>query len=291
MKMPNFTYHRPETLDEALRLLASHGSDAKVLAGGQSLIPVMALRLSQPGHIIDIGAVPGLDVIAEHDGGLRIGALVRHEAVERSPLVREKAPLLAEAMPHIGHPAIRSRGTVCGSLSHADPAAELPAVMLALGAEMVVRSSAGERVLPARDFFVTYLTSALEPSEMLVEVRVPAWKPGAGWSVQEVSRRHGDFALVGLASVLDVDRSGAVASAALSFFGVDGTPYRATGAEEGLVGTKPETAAFEEAARRVAAELDPADDIHATGAYRRHVAAELTRRALAEAASRVGGGV
>lgn len=291
MKMPNFTYHRPESLDEALGLLAEHGSDAKILAGGQSLIPVMALRLSQPGHLIDIGAIPGLDVIAEHEGGLRMGALVRHETVERSSLVREKAPLLAEAMPHIGHPAIRSRGTVCGSLSHADPAAELPAVMLALGAEMVVRSSAGERVLPARDFFVTYLTSALEPSEMLVEVRVPAWTKGTGWSVQEVSRRHGDFALVGLASVVEVSSSGTVAGAALSFFGVDGIPRRAASAEEGLVGSKAEAAAFEEAARRVAAELDPADDLHATGAYRRHVAAELTRRGLAEAVSRVGGAV
>lgn len=289
MKMPNFTYHRPESLDEALGLLAEHGSDAKILAGGQSLIPVMALRLSQPGHLIDIGAIPGLDGIAEHEGGLRIGALVRHEAVERSPLVREKAPLLAEAMPHIGHPAIRSRGTVCGSLSHADPAAELPAVMLALGAEMVVRSSAGERVLPARDFFVTYLTSALEPTEMLVEVRVPAWTRGAGWSVREVSRRHGDFALVGLASVVETSPSGTVAGAALSFFGVDGTPRRAASAEEALVGSKADASAFEEAARLVASELDPADDIHATGAYRRHVAAELTRRGLAEAVSRAGG--
>lgn len=289
--MPNFTYHRPSSLDEALGLLASYGSDAKVLSGGQSLIPVMALRLAQPGHLIDIGGIAGLDTIAEHDGGLRIGALVRHEHVERSPLVREKAPLLSEAMPHIGHPAIRSRGTVCGSLSHADPAAELPAVMLALGAEMVVRSSVGERVLPAKDFFVTYLTSALEPSEMLVEVRVPAWKPGAGWSVQEVSRRHGDFALVGLASTLSVDASGTVSTAALSFFGVEGTPHRVTAAEDALVGAKPGVAAFEEAARTVASALDPPDDIHATGAYRRHVAAELTRRGLAEATSRLGGGV
>lgn len=291
MKMPNFTYHRPESLDEALQLLASYGSDAKVLSGGQSLIPVMALRLSQPGHLIDIGGIAGLDTIAEHDGGLRIRALVRHEQVERSPLVREKAPLLSEAMPHIGHPAIRSRGTVCGSLSHADPAAELPAVMLAVGADMVVRSNVGERVVAAKDFFVTYLTSTLEPSEMLVEVRVPAWEPGAGWSVQEVSRRHGDFALVGLASTLSVDASGAVSAAALSFFGVEGTPHRVAAAEDSLVGAKPGAAAFEEAALKVAAELDPPDDIHATGAYRRHVAAELTRRGLAEAASRLGGGV
>lgn len=290
MKMPNFVYHRPQTLDEALELLSQHAGDAKVLAGGQSLIPVMALRLSQPAHLVDIGRVPGLATLAEGpEGEVAIGAMVRHEQVERSDLVARRAPLLALSAPFIGHPAIRSRGTTCGSLAHADPAAEMPAVAAATGAHLVVRSTAGERVLAAEDFFVSFLTTALAPDELLVEVRFPTWGPRTGGSVQEVSRRHGDFALVGLSCVLTLAENGTVEAAALSFFGVDSTPRRAAKAELGLIGQRLEDAVVEAAARQVSAELEPGDDIHATAAYRRHVAAELTRRGLQEAGRRAGG--
>jgi len=288
VKMPAFSYHRPATVDEAVGLLAQHGGDAKVLAGGQSLVPLLALRLSRPAHVIDIGRVGGFETVAAEDGpgGLRIGAGVRHAAVERSEAVARAAPLLAAAVPHIGHRAIRNRGTVCGSLAHADPAAELPAVALAVGAEIVARSETGERRLPAAGFFLGYLTTALDDTELVTAVRFPPWPRATGWSVQEVSRRHGDFALIGLAAVLGLDESGRIERAALSFFGAGPTPLRVEEAERVLVGEHPEPAAFAEAAELVAKTLDPPGDIHATAAYRAHVAGVLTGRGLAEAAGR-----
>jgi carbon-monoxide dehydrogenase medium subunit len=289
VKMPAFRYHRPATVEEAVGLLADFGSDAKVLAGGQSLVPLLALRLSHPEHLVDIGRVAGLDSIDDGPGGFTVGAGVRHADVELSPVTGRAAPLVAAAMPHIGHRAIRNRGTVCGSLAHADPAAELPAVTLAVDAELVARSSAGERTIPAADFYLGYLSSALDETELLSAVRFPPWPPRTGWSVQEISRRHGDYALVGLAAVLGLGEAGRVERAALSFFGAGATPVRVPEAERVLVGEHPDPAAFAEAADVVTKTIEPPGDNHATAAYRAHVAGVLTRRCLAEAVERAGG--
>jgi carbon-monoxide dehydrogenase medium subunit len=289
MKMPPFRYHRPTTVEDAVGLLAEFGSEAKVLAGGQSLVPLLALRLSHPEHLVDIGRVAGLDSIEDGPAGFTIGAAVPHADVELSPTTARANPLVAAAMPHIGHRAIRNRGTVCGSLAHADPAAELPAVTLATGAELVARSSSGERTIPASGFFLGYLTSALEETEILTAVRFPPWPDRTGWSVQEISRRHGDYALVGLAALLGLGGDGRVERAALSFFGAGATPVRVPEAEAVLVGERPEPSAFAEAADVVTKTIEPPGDNHATAAYRAHVAGVLTRRCLAEAQSRTGG--
>ena len=283
MKPATFTYHRPGSVAEALTALAEH-DDAKVLAGGQSLVPLMALRLSQPDHLVDIGRLTDLgEIRALDDGGVAIGALARHADVEDSALVAVRAPLVQRAMRHIGHRAIRNRGTVCGSLAHADPAAELPAVALATGAVFIARSVRGERQIRASDFFEGYLSNALLGDELLTEVRFPAWPERAGASVVELSRRHGDYALVGVAAIVELAADGTVAASALSFFGVAGTPVRVTEAETRLVGKRPTSEAFAEAARVVSEQLDPPDDNHGSRAYRKHLAGVLTKRALIEA--------
>jgi carbon-monoxide dehydrogenase medium subunit len=287
--MPAFCYHRPATVEETVGLLGEYGSDAKVLAGGQSLVPLLALRLSHPEHLVDIGRVDGLGSIDDGPGGFTVGAAVRHADVELAPGTARANPLVAAAMPHIGHRAIRNRGTVCGSLAHADPAAELPAVTLATDAELVVRSTGGERRIPAADFYLGYLTSALDETELLTAVHFPAWPERTGGSVQEISRRHGDYALVGLAALLGLGGDGRVQRAALSFFGAGATPVRIPEAERVLVGEHPEAAAFAEAADVVTKAIDPPNDNHATAAYRAHVAGVLTRRCLAEAAVGAGG--
>jgi len=286
MKNPPFNYHRPATLDEALHLLAEHGDDAKILAGGQSLLPVMALRLGRPDHVIDIGAIEELKMITGGDG-VTIGAMVRHSEAETSPEVALNAPLVAAALPHVGHRAIRTRGTVAGSIAHADAAAELPAVCTAVGATMHVASTTGTREVPASDFFEGHFTTALQDHELLTAVHFPAWSPTAGGTVVEISRRHGDYAMCGLACVVDAP-SGTIASAALSFFGVASTPVRVGEAEASLIGKAPGSQAFAEAAEIVSANLSPDGDIHATAAYRRHIAAVLTQRGLAEALGRIG---
>ena len=288
MKIPAFCYHRPSGVDEAVDALDRYGSDAKVLAGGQSLVPLLALRLSRPDHLVDIGRIRELGDIEARPTGLTIGAGVRHADVELSAAAERAAPLVVAAMPHIGHRAIRNRGTVCGSLAHADPAAELPAVALALDAELVVRSRTGERAVPAADFFLGYLSSALGETELLTSVRFPPWPARAGWSVQEVSRRHGDFAVVGVAAVVGLDESGRVDRAALSFFGAAATPVRIAEAERVLIGEYPDSAAFAEAADVVTKTIDPPGDNHATASYRAHVAGVLTLRSLGEAAERAG---
>jgi carbon-monoxide dehydrogenase medium subunit len=288
VKSASFTYHRPSTLDEALSLLAEHADDAKVLAGGQSLLPMMGLRLARPDHLIDIGGLgPELDTIDAGPSGVRIGALVRHARAETDAGVAEHAPLVAAALPHVGHRAIRTRGTVVGSIAHADPAAEMPAVCLALDAMMVIASADGRREVRSDEFFDGYLTTAVADHELLVEVAFPAWSPSSGAAVVELSRRHGDYALVGLACRLDVE-DGVVTGAALSFLGVDSVPVRVGDAERSLLGRPPDDAAFGEAAEIVSATLAPGSDIHATAAYRRHAAGVLTRRGLAEAATTIG---
>ena len=287
MKPPRFEYLAPASLDEALAILAEHGDEAKVLAGGQSLVPLLSFRLVRPGYLVDLNEIPGLAYIRQDDGGVAIGALTRQRAVETSALVRERVPLLADAMPHIGHAQIRNRGTIGGSLAHADPAAELPAVVAALDGRLVVRSARGERVLSPEEFFVAYLTTSMDPRELLVEVRLPAAPPRTGTAFVEVSRRHGDFALVGVAASVTLDERGVCTRCAIALTGVGPTPVVAREAARQLVGTTLTPTALEEAGRRAAEGLSPDGDLHASSAYRTHVAGVLTRRALARARERV----
>jgi CO/xanthine dehydrogenase FAD-binding subunit len=287
MKLPPVDYKAPATIAEALELLAEHQDDASVLAGGQSLIPLLALRLARPELLIDINGVPELSGIAAAAGWLTIGATTREYVAEESRTVADAVPLLAAALPFIGHEAIRSRGTIGGSLAHGDPAAELPAVARALDAELVVRSTSGERIIPVADWFQGYLTTARNADELLVAVRFPAAKPWTGTSFLEVARRHGDFAIVGLATSLTLS-GGAISDARLAFAGMSDVPVRASEAERMLVGEQPSAELFEDAARSATAGIDPPSDLHGSPEYRRKVAATLVRRGLRAAADRAG---
>lgn len=288
MKMAAFEYHRPTSLGEALALLAEHGPEAKVLAGGQSLVPMLAMRLATPAHVIDIGAVAGLDRITLGDVAVELGATVRQLAAERSTVVAERTPLLAAALPWIGHRAIRNRGTVCGSLAHADPAGELPAVALALGAVFVLQSARSTREVAAADFFEGYLSTSATEDELLTSVRFPVVVGTSGCSVMELSRRHGDFALAGVACQVRFAKNGRIDDVALAFFGVGDTPVRIDEAEALLRGGPPSARAFASASAAASAAVRPSDDAHATAAYRRHVAGVLTRRALQAATADAG---
>jgi CO/xanthine dehydrogenase FAD-binding subunit len=279
MKLPHVDYEAPKTVSEAVELLAEHQDEASVLAGGQSLIPLLALRLARPEVLIDINGVDELSGVSVADGWVAIGAMTREYVAEESETVAETVPLLAAALPLIGHEAIRSRGTVGGSLAHADPAAELPAVARALDAEFVVRGQSGERVVPAAEWFEGFLTTSRRPDELLVEVRFPAAGRGAGISFQEVARRHGDFAIVGLAASLTLSE-GAISDARLAFAGLSDVPVRAVDAEDLLVGQEPSAELFDEAARRATDDIDPPADLNGSSDYRRKVAAALVRRGL-----------
>jgi len=279
MKLPPVGYEAPETVSEAVELLAEHQDEASVLAGGQSLIPLLALRLAHPAVLIDINGVDELSGVSAADGWVAIGAMTREYVAEESGTVASAVPLLAAALPLIGHEAIRSRGTIGGSLAHADPAAELPAVARALDAEFVVRGQSGERVVPAAEWFEGYLTTSRQPDELLTGVRFPAAGPGTGVSFQEVARRHGDFAMVGLATSVTLS-GGVISDARLAFAGVSDVPARASGAEELLAGQRPSAELFDEAARRAAAGIDPPADLHGSAEYRKKVAAALVRRGL-----------
>lgn len=285
MKPAVFDYYDPRNIDEALELLRELGDAAKALAGGQSLVPLMNFRLARPAHLVDLNRVAGMDDLRTEDGWLVIGAMTRQRAAERSPTLR-RWPLIAEALGHVGHLAIRCRGTVGGSLAHADPAAELPTVMAALEARFEIRSRTRRRTSGPGEFFVTHLTTSLQPDELLVEVRVPPVPPRTGWSFREVSRRHGDFALVGVAALLTLDPAGTVDRARLAFTGVGPVPTRAEASEAALIGQPPGAPLLREAAAVAARDLDPPSDLHASAEYRREVAQVLAREALAEAASR-----
>jgi len=283
MKLPPFDYEAPQTVSEAVELLAEHGDEASVLAGGQSLIPLLALRLARPAMLIDINGVRDLSGVSATDGWLAIGAMTREYAAEESETVADAVPLLAAALPLIGHEAIRSRGTIGGSLAHADPAGELPAVARALDAQFVVRGPAGMRVIPAEEWFEGFLTTSRGPDELLVEVRFPTAGPGTGVSFQEVARRHGDFAIVGLAASLTLS-DGVISDARLAFAGLSDVPLRATAAEDLLAGQRPSAELFDEAARRATDEADPPADLQGSSEYRKTVAAALVRRGLRAAA-------
>ena len=289
MKPPRFTYHDPATLDDALRLLAYYGDEAKILAGGQSLMPILNFRLAHPAHLIDINGIGDLAALGNgaSDGGLSVGAMVRQRALERSELVRARCPLITQALPYVGHPQIRNRGTLGGSLAHADPAAELPAVMVALDATFTVHKSSGARVVAAQDFFVGQLSTVLEPDEMLVRIDIPAWPEQTGSSLQEVAMRLGDFALGGVAATLSVGSGGRVSGARIVCFGVGERPLRQTEAEQSLEGAIPGAGAFGEAGRIVSARVEPTTDIHASAEYRKRLAGILTSRALKVSQTRI----
>ena len=288
MKPAPFEYFAPLELQEALDLLERYGDEAKILAGGQSLMPLMNLRLARPGLIIDINRLSSLDTItATPEGGLTIGALTRQRALERSKIVQEQNPILAAAMPLIGHFQIRNRGTIGGSLVHADPAAELPAVSLLLGAEFLLRSKSAVRVVPAAEFFLSYLTTAIRPAELLTEIRLPKWPSGEAWAVQEIARRKGDFALIGVALRAELDAEETIQKAVIVMFGVDSKPLRMERAEAILKGRRISEAFLRELSGVVAEELQPDSDIHASAAYRKEVGGVLVRRALESALAKV----
>jgi len=255
-----------------------------VLAGGQSLIPLLALRLARPAVLVDVNGVAELSGMSRVNGWLAVGAMTREYVAEESAAVAQAVPLLAAALPLIGHEAIRNRGTIGGSLAHADPAAELPAVARALDAEFVVRSAAETRVIPAADWFEGYLATARRPDEILTEVRFPVAVPGTGAAFHEVARRHGDFAIVGLAAQLTLGQDGTIGDARLAFSGVADVPVRAAEAEAFLIGERPADVVFDEAARLATASLDPPADLHGSSEYRKKVAAALVRRGLRAAA-------
>jgi carbon-monoxide dehydrogenase medium subunit len=292
MKPASFEYFAPATLDETLELLHEHGDEAKILAGGQSLMPLMNLRLARPKIVVDINRLSGLDGIAlTGEGGLAVGALTRHRAVEKSALVREQNPLLASAMPLIGHFQIRNRGTMGGSLVHADPAAELPALAVLLGCEFSLARKGGVRIVPAADFFLGYTATVIQPEELLTEIRFPSWRPRAIWAIDEIARRKGDFALVGVALSAELDASANIQDVAIVVFGVGGKPQRIKSADSILKGQRVDQRVLRELGQAVAKELEPDSDIHASAEYRKEVGGVLARRALESALARSPNGV
>ena len=290
MKPATFDYHAPRSIDEALGLLADYGSDAKLLAGGQSLVPTMNFRLAQPAVLVDLNGIDELFYIREDESGLRCGAMTRQRTVEHSPLVRRIGPLLHETIPHIAHTQIRNRGTIGGSLAHADPSAELPAVALALDARMFVRSVTDARWITARDFYVGLFATAMEPEEMLIEVAFPALPPRSGWAFDEVARQHGNYALCGAAAVVALTNEGAVKSAKLVFLSVGEGPVEATQATTLLLADRPTPAAIRAASEAAATQdIDPVGDIHAGPEFRRHLARVIADRVLTRAIGRATG--
>jgi carbon-monoxide dehydrogenase medium subunit len=291
MKPPPFKYFAPDTVEEALAHLAEYGYEAKALAGGQSLIPTMNFRLAQPGVLVDLNNIPELAYIRPgSEGGVAVGAMTRQRQVERSDLIADRVPLVHETMPYIAHPQIRNRGTFGGSIAHADPASELPALALALDALFKVRNQSSERWVRASEFFIDLFATALEPDDLLVEVSLPEMAPQTGYAFEEVSRRHGDYALVGLAATITVNLSGQCQRARLVFFSVGTGPVEAFQAQAALDGEDLSPAAIQAAAEIAAStDLDPPSDIHASTAYRRHLARVLAQRVLTRAAARAAG--
>ena len=282
MKPAKFDYHAPASVEEALALLQRYGGDAKILAGGQSLMPLMNFRLSRPAALVDLNRIASLAYVSEHDGQVRLGAMTRQRTIEFSPVVARKLPLLREATRWVGHLPIRTRGTIGGSLAHADPSAEYPAVLMALEGEVVARGPRGERVVKAADLFQTYLTTSLAPEEILVEVRLGAMPAGAGYALEEFARRHGDFAIVGIAALI-VREGRRCTRARLATAGTGPVPVRLRAAEEILERDGLDDAAIDAAARRASELVSPDSDLHASADYRRHLTGVLTGRALRRA--------
>jgi aerobic carbon-monoxide dehydrogenase medium subunit len=289
MKPPPFEYEAPRSADEAVALLAQHGDRAKVLAGGQSLVPLMNFRLAQPEVLVDVNRVAELAYVRPVDGGLAFGALTRQHALERSSAVRAQLPIVAEACHLIGHLPIRHRGTVGGSLAHADPASELPAVMVALEAEMTLSRKGSRRTVVADQFFTGIFSTALEAEELLTDIRVPGLPPRTGSAFVEIARRAGDFAIVGAAALMTLDGNGRVSRARLALCGAGPTPIRAREAESLLAGERPEGRVLDDAVEKMAAATDPPSDIHASAAFRKKLVRYVGRQAIELAVRRAGG--
>lgn len=276
MKPAAFAYARARSLDHAVELLGEHDG-ARLLAGGQSLIATLNMRLDAPGLLIDINSLPGLDRIAQKDGAVEIGALVRHAAAERSPVIAQSAPLIALALPQIGHPAIRNRGTIGGSIAFADPAAELPACLLALGGEVDISGPGARRTVKADDFFKGLYETALGPRDVLTAIRVPAATATTRAGFAEFCRRHGDYAMVGLAACARAEGS-ELHDVRLAYFGVGPTPVRARKAEAALSGGPPNELRVKAAIAALATDLDPPGDVQSSAAAKKHLAGVLLRR-------------
>jgi carbon-monoxide dehydrogenase medium subunit len=288
----SFEYHAPTSLPEAIGLLGKlgqAGEEAKILSGGQSLLPLLKLRFARPGHLIDINRIPGLDYLKEEGGVLRIGALVREATLESSPVVRAKYAILLDTAAVIADPIVRNQATVCGNLAHGDPANDHPATMLALGAEVVATGPKGARTIPVKQFFTAVFTTALEANEVLTEIRIPAPPPGSGGAYMKLERKVGDFATAGAAAFLVIG-GGVIEAAGLGLTNLGPTPIKATDAEQFLKGKKPDAATFAEAAKRAAAATAPNPDRRGTVEYKQNMARVLTQRALTRAAQRAAGG-
>jgi aerobic carbon-monoxide dehydrogenase medium subunit len=287
MSATTFEYHAPTTLQEALSLLTQYGGEAKILAGGHSLLPIMNLRLAQPKALIDIGKIPGLSGIREENGTIVIGAMTTHYLVESSSLLKQKVPILPETAAVIGDVQIRNRGTIGGSIAHADPAGDLPAAAVALDMQLKAVGPRGERTLKAREFFVDILTTALQPDEILTEIRVPVFAARTGSAYEKFPNPASRYAIVGAAAVVTVDSNGVCQKASIGLNGITGKPVAAVGVEQALVGKRLNDQSIQEAAAKAADGLDPLGDIFASAVYRAHLARVFTKRALAKASSRV----
>jgi len=290
MKPCAFEYFNPQSVQEAIELLDRYGDEAKIIAGGQSLVPMMNFRLARPEILIDITAIKELDYVKTEGDELVIGALTRERDIEQSPLVVEKWPILSKAISFIGHSAIRNRGTIGGSLVHADPSAEIPTSLCALNGNVKVVGTSGEKILQPEEFFMTYLTTSLEPSDLLVEVRIPALPEKMGWSFGELSRRSGDFAIVAVGILLFTETAGVCREARISMGGVAPTPVRAEEAEALLAGQKITKKLIAAAAQQAAEETDTEPDYHASAEYRMDMARVFVKRGLQEACNMLNGG-
>ncbi|MFT7475688.1 MAG: carbon-monoxide dehydrogenase medium subunit [Verrucomicrobiales bacterium] len=281
MKPPEFDYVAPTSIPDAVSALASD-PDAKVLAGGQSLIPLLAFRLAAPSILVDLARIEGLDQIGEENGQVRIGAMTRQRRAESNPLLATQCPMVVEALKHVGHPQIRSRGTIGGSIAHGDPSAELPAVLVALDGKVRAIGPNGERIIDAADLYRGFLTTSLDEKEIVVDVQLRAARPRTGWSVVEIARRPGDYALCGVACQLETTIDGTVQNARLALFGVGDRPVRASGVEAALN----DGATPREAAAMASDELHPPDDVHGSADYRRHLSRVVSERAILKALER-----
>jgi CO/xanthine dehydrogenase FAD-binding subunit len=291
VKPPRFEYVAPGSVEEVVDVLREAPDDSTLLAGGQSLVPLLNMRMAQPRVVIDLNRVRGLDALERTSAGrVRVGAMVRQRRLETDRVIRDELPLIADAARHIAHVPIRTRGTIGGSLAHADPAAELPATVAVLGGRLLLRGPNGDRAVPATEFFAGALTTAIEPGELVVAVEFEPPRKGAGWGFGEVARTHGAFALAGAAAVLHVGDGGEIDFARLALLGVGSVPYVPEWLEEMAAGEAPEEPLFRRVGARVGEEIAPLDDIHASADYRRRVAAVLTARAFSDAAARSNSG-
>jgi CO/xanthine dehydrogenase FAD-binding subunit len=288
VKPAPFRYVAAASLDAALALKAEHGDDARFLAGGQSLIPILNFRLAQPALLIDLNRLAALDYVRHDGAALRIGALTRYRTLERAPLIAQHQALLHEALPHVAHPQIRNRGTLAGNLAHADPASEMPAIVLALGGRLHARSVRGARVIEARDFFLGIFTTSLAADEMLVEIELPDLPPGTGTCFLELARRRGDFAMMGVAAIVTCDVDGNCIAARLAYCSAGETPLLAAQAAGSLIGQRATDAQIDAAAALARDEIAPLGNVNASADYQRHLAGVLTKRALRTALARAG---